>query len=60
MWDAGEPWYSLTLIAQAMPAAWLGGHLAARRATGAHPRRVTKPRQAACSLRRRRQPAPRD
>lgn len=33
MWDAGEPWYSLALIAQAMPAAWLGGHLASRRAT---------------------------
>ncbi len=27
MWDAGPPWYSLAVIAIAMPCAWAGGRL---------------------------------
>jgi hypothetical protein len=29
MWKAGPPWYSLAIIASAMPCAWLGGKLRA-------------------------------
>lgn len=30
MWHAGPPWYSLGVIAIALPCAWLGGKLATR------------------------------
>jgi hypothetical protein len=30
MWDAGPAWYSLGILAAALPAAWIGGRLRAR------------------------------
>lgn len=32
MWNASSAWYAIALIAVALPAAWLGGRLAQRRA----------------------------
>ncbi|HEY7376114.1 MAG TPA: hypothetical protein VIF57_28390 [Polyangia bacterium] len=32
MWDAGPHWYPIALAASALPCAWLGGRLQARRA----------------------------
>lgn len=35
MWNAGPAWYSLAVIAIALPCAWAGGQLYLRRAPGA-------------------------
>ena len=33
MWSFGDNWYAITLVVLALPCAWLGGKLGARRAT---------------------------